>query len=360
MSSRDEIAIEGDAVTLRPKGVARFFEAAFLLVWLAFWAVGEGVALLVLGSMLMALFGFLRESGFTRLGRTVIERGPGYEIGFVFLYVFLIVWVTFWTVGGCAAWYRFLRLVAGADRLSVSGGALEMASRAGPIRRRRCVDRAQLRRIRVRPHDKALVADTISKTVTISDLGTAGERESLAEWLRGRLGLDAAARPAFDPLVAPPGWRVMRDEAGALRLSRPARGRRIAGGVVAVLTAVAVYAWSVDMALHGLSSLWPALPIGFLAVTAAWIGLAREEWLVSTHQLGYRMRLGPFARERTFRQGILEVKQTIDSDGDAHYTLIVRDASSKRTIASSTFDDAELMDCGRWLESATGFRLIRT
>lgn len=52
MSNRDEITVEGDSVTLRPKGVARFFEAAFLAVSLAFWAVGEGVALIVLSSML--------------------------------------------------------------------------------------------------------------------------------------------------------------------------------------------------------------------------------------------------------------------------------------------------------------------
>jgi hypothetical protein len=283
MSNREEITIVGDSVTLRSKGIARYFEGAFLLVWLGFWMVGEGVALLVLGSMLTALFGFLRESEFTRLGRSVIERGPGYEIGFVFIYVFLVVWVTFWTIGGCAAWYRFLRLIAGTDRVSVTGGALGLRWRAGPIGRTRRFERADLRRIRVRAHDKALVADLVSKTMTISDLGSAGERQSLADWLRGRLGLDEAAQPAFDPLTPPPGWQVTRGESGVLHLSRPARGRRVAGGVMGMLTAVGVYAWSVDVAQSGLASPWPALAIGVFALGSAWVGLAHQEWLVSTH-----------------------------------------------------------------------------
>ena len=97
-----------------------------------------------------------------------------------------------------------------------------------------------------------------------------------------------------------------------------------------------------------------------LALTSAWTGLADQEWLVGANRLDYRLWLGPFAREHAFRQGRLELTRTIDSDGDAHYKLIVRDDSRKRTIASSNFDDAELTDCARWLESATGFRLVRT
>ena len=77
MSDRDVITVEGDSVTLRATGVGRYVEAAFLGVWIVGWAIGEAFALAVLGSMLAALFGFLRDSELTRLGRSVLERAPG-------------------------------------------------------------------------------------------------------------------------------------------------------------------------------------------------------------------------------------------------------------------------------------------
>jgi hypothetical protein len=35
----------------------------------------------------------------------------------------------------------------------------------------------------------------------------------------------------------------------------------------------------------------------------------------------------------------------------------VRDDTGKRTFDSSLHDDAELIDCGRWLAASTGFPL---
>ena len=351
---REEIVIEGDGVTLRPKGIARFFEAVFLAVWLVFWTIGEGVALVVLGSMLTALAGFMKESEFTRLGRIVIERGPGFDVGVVFIYVFLIVWVTFWTFAGLAAGYRFLRSIAGRDRVRLAGDTLELTWRAGPFARRRRFDRAELRRIRVRTHDKALVADLRSKTITITDLGTARHRESLAEWLRNRLGMNSEL-PPVDPLVAPPGWQVRRQNGGVLRLSRPVRSRRVTGGVMASLTALGAYAWSVDIAQK---SFGLAVVLVLIGLASAWVLFARQEWLIVTRRLGYRLQFGPFVREMMFDEGQLEVTRSTDSDGDAHYKLVIRDGTKTRTITSAVFDDAELMDCAGWLESTTGFRLV--
>jgi hypothetical protein len=355
--SREEILIQADGVTLRPRGIARFFEAVFLAVWLVFWTIGEGVALVVLGSMLTALAGFMKESGFTRLGRNVIERAPGFDTGVVFIYVFLIVWVTFWTFAGLAAGYRFLRSIAGRDRVSVAGDTLELTRRAGPFARRRRFDRAELRRIRVRSHDKALVADLRSKTVTITDLGTARHRESLAQWLHDRLGMDPGL-PPVDPLVAPPGWQVRRQDGGVLRLSRPVRSRRITGGVMASLTALGAYAWSVDIAQNGPKSFGAAVVLVLMSLASAWVLFARQEWFIATRRLDYRLQFGLFVREVVFDEGQLEVTRSTDSDGDAHYKLVIRDDTKMRTIMSSVFDDAELMDCARWLESATGFRLV--
>ena len=314
------------------------------------------MALAVLASMLTALSGTLQENGFTRLGRSIIDRAPGFEIGIVFVYVFLVVWVTFWTFGGLAAWYQFLRAIAGSDRVSVSGSALEVTRRAGPFRRRRRFERAELRRIRLRSHDKALVADLRSKSVTITKLGTAIERESLAGWLRNALGIDSGP-PPLDPLVAPPGWHVERRDA-TLRLSRPAGSRRMTGWVMAGLTAVGVYAWWVDVTRNGPASFGTAVVLVVIALASAWVLFAREEWLIASRRLDYRLQFGPFVREAMFREGQLEVTRSTDSDGDTHYKLVIRDDTKKRTITSSVFDDAELMDCARWLEFTTGFRLV--
>ena len=71
------------------------------------------------------------------------------------------------------------------------------------------------------------------------------------------------------------------------------------------------------------------------------------------------MRFGPLVRERRFRNAHLQMTSHTDSDGDTRYKLLVRDDEKKRTIASSIFDDTEVVDCARWMEAATGFRLVK-
>ena len=85
--------------------------------------------------------------------------------------------------------------------------------------------------------------------------------------------------------------------------------------------------------------------------------VAREEWIVRRGHLEYRLQFGPLLKERRFDDGLLEMTHTKDSDGDSRYRLVVRDASKKRTFDSSLYDDAELVDCARWLEASTGFPL---
>src|SRR3712207_5856562 len=103
MFDRDGIIVEGDGIILRASGVGRYVEAAFLSVWILFWIVSEAFVLAVLGSMIAALFGFFRDSEVTRLGRSALERSPGFEIGFVAVFLFLMLWLSLWTVGGIAA-----------------------------------------------------------------------------------------------------------------------------------------------------------------------------------------------------------------------------------------------------------------
>ena len=125
MVAGDSVAddpLQGDAIVRRPVGIGRFVEGAFLGIWLASWSLFEAIVLDVMGSMLLALFGFLRDSRLTSLGRAAVERAPGFEVGILFVYLFLIVWISLWTFAGLAAGYRFLRLLGGSDRLALVGG----------------------------------------------------------------------------------------------------------------------------------------------------------------------------------------------------------------------------------------------
>ena len=357
MSDRGVIAIDGDRVTLRPTGVGRYFEAVLLGAWSVGWAIGEAVALAMLGSMLAALIGVLGDSKLTQLGRSLLQRGPGFEIGFLAVFLFLLLWLSFWTFGGIAAISGFLRLVAGADRLTVSGGVLELTWRAGPLRRTRHFDRALLRRIRVRSHDKTVVADTASGTIKLTDLGTPAERASVCDWLQRRLELDPTVSQPFDVMSAPPGWQTTRGDAGAIHLSRPRNGRYAVASIMAVVTAIALYGWYIDSRHNPPASLWPAAVIGLLAFAAAWLAWAHEEWVVHPQRLDYRLRFGPLVKERTFRNAHLQIASSTDSDGDSRYKLLVRDDEKKRTVVSTLFDDREVVDCARWMEAASGFRL---
>jgi len=359
MSDRDVITVEGDSVTLRASGVGRYVEAAFLAVWILAWAIGELFALAVLGSMLAALFGFLPDGELTRLGRSVLERAPGFEMGFLAIFLFLMLWLSLWTFGGLAAVYRCLRLAAGSDRVTVRGGLLELTWCAGPIRRTRHFDRNRIRRIRVRSHDKAVVADMVSGAVTLTNLGTVPARAALCDWLRRRLGLESVSHPRFDALSPPPGWRATRGEAGAIHLARPTQGRSAVAAVMAVIAGISLYAWSADVARNGLQSLWPGVVIALLSLAAAWVAWSREEWVAGQQRLEYRLRFGPLLRERVFHHAELRMTSHVDSEGDTRYKLQVHDGEHKRTITASLFDDTEVVDCARWMEAVTGFKLVQ-
>jgi hypothetical protein len=61
---------------------------------------------------------------------------------------------------------------------------LELRRRAGLFRRVRIFERAAIRSIRMRLHDQALVADTLSGTELLTDLGTTAARSVVCQWLR--------------------------------------------------------------------------------------------------------------------------------------------------------------------------------
>jgi len=336
-----------ETVTLRAHGIGRFFEAGFLAIWLTGWVAGEAFALAALGSILLALFGFLADSRIAEFSRENRDAAP-------LVIPFLSLWLTFWTIGGIAAWWTFFRRLAGVDRIAIDGSTIAVMRQGGPIRRRRRIERTEVRRIRMQRPGGSLVADTPSGTHVLSDLGTPAERESLASSIRSQLQLAVAASPG-DPTVAPAGWRLEPpDESGAPRLTRPRGGRTIVGAVMWTLAGTIAYAAAQAGSPHPWGT---ALLVALLAIAAAWVCWAREEWILRPYRLKYRLRFGPWLRLRAFDGGHLELSHSTDSDGDSRYRLQVRDATGKKVVDSALHDDTELRDLANWMEAVTKMRL---
>ena len=294
------------AATLRATGVGRYFGAVFLGLWLVGWAIGEVVAVGLLLAIIVVPV--LRRGGadLPAFFESWSTAGPPIAI-----FLFLMLWTTLWTIGGFAAMTAFLRSVAGKDRVRLLPTGLELMRSAGPFKRTRVVDRVDIHRIRIRHHDHALVADTTSGTLILTDLGTRPERETICQWLRGGLQLPLAGVIRIDPDKAPPGWKMETAEDGSVRLRR--RG--------------------------------------------AWLPWLRSEWLVRRGRVTHRRRIGPWSSERTYDHAQFAIEHTTDSDGDDLYRLILRAAGGTRTLQSAINDDGEIVDCGRWLAARTGFEL---
>src|SRR5262245_13417989 len=93
---------QGLEATLCSRGIGRFFVAAFLLVWLAFGAGGEGVV----GWFLFVGAKSLFTGQPPEAGREPLTLAPAFTVG-----VFLIGWLALWTIGGLAALTEFVRLL---------------------------------------------------------------------------------------------------------------------------------------------------------------------------------------------------------------------------------------------------------
>ncbi len=278
------VSIAGASVSLRPSGIGRYFGAVFLLVWLAGWLAGEVFALGFLFMIVRSVVGSAIGLSWPVPGGDWIAGGAA---GFVFL--FLLIWLTLWTFGGIAAITELLRSLAGEDRVSVQGSGVELERRAGPFRRLRTFERSAIRRVRLRPHDKAVVIDTASGAEVMSKYGTADERRAMADWLRSRLLLPADRGPV-DAIAAPAGW-VMTTEGGATHLTRTdPRTRLIAASISWVIVVFMAMIWFGFGAAAMTSAGGLVLLVLTLLVTfgAAWMSWSRREWVVRHGELSAR------------------------------------------------------------------------
>jgi hypothetical protein len=275
--------------------------------------------------------------------------------GVAFVLLFLLIWLTFWTIGGIAALTHLARSVAGEDTIDLTATGFELVCRAGPFRRRYGFERSAIRRLRIRPHDKAVVADTAKGTQVLTTFGGADERETVAGWLKAHLGISDPDPASATP---PATWEVRTEgETAYLRKVRP--GARMTRSLIAwLLTAATASAWYASIGHEGSIGSIPALVLTFmLAAGAAMSTWGRREWIVRPGELTFRQSFATWIAERTFRGARLDVTHETDSDNDSHYKLIVADDEGRKAVHSQVHDSGEVVDLAHWLASRTGFPL---
>jgi hypothetical protein len=361
---QSEQTFEGWVVRLRPRGVGRWVDAAFLAVWLLFWTAGGVVAWWILLAGAWALL-----TGRPPGGEGEVPALPGALIGGAFL----SVWLLFWTVGEWVVGRELLRCVAGEDRLLARPDGLRVWRRAGPFRVERFFTRDELRRVYALRGGGRLMAATARATHELSDLLRPEEAPRLIADLERELQLDRASA-AREPVLAE-GWTEVPLPEGGIALVRDPARRRVQARVAGAAAALAL---SVAGSLVGLAerdgSGWvlPTLA-GGVGLLAGWgtllLAWGRTEWRVERGRVVEQRRWRGRATER-FVGTRLVLERSRDSDGDDRFTLVLADDAGgpaagvaraqrrhRREIAGALHDETVPRQLGEWLAAKSGLRL---
>ncbi|MFM7394468.1 MAG: hypothetical protein ACKO22_08935 [Cyanobium sp.] len=258
--------------------------------------------------------------------------------------VFLLVWLSFWTIGGLIVLREVLSCFVSEDRLELASGDLLLLRRMGPFQRQRRLPLSAIRGLRVAEHSGvggALVADLDDRTLTLSDLGTEEERREAARQLQEALGPTAAAGQSLAPRL-PQGWACLSPSSLGPPLLVPEPGlRRRQALVMAAVTLVLllVFAQLLQAALTR-PSFWPltlmvAVPTAAAVWGTLWLALGRMEWRLESRRMVLQRRFAGEVRER-FEARALELPRLIDSDGDHTYDLWATDLRPAGGLAGGT------------------------
>ena len=360
-----ERTAEGLEARLRPQGLGRFFGAAFLGVWLCGWAFGEVFALWLLYHGVRSLITGEPPSA----GGAPLRGAPALGMG-----LFLLFWLSIWTLGGVMAMLEVLRLLWSEDRL-VAAADLKIHRRLGPFVSTRTIPRSDLRRIYDLPHKSRLLAQTTGGVVELTALARSPERESLMAALRAELGLqEEVAQPGEVTPAAglPDGWTEIIDAEGRPALVADPAIRRKQGRVAGIATAaVASFALlSISRALENPDWRVLAAVVSALAALLAWgswsLTRTRREWRLGSGRLTLRRRSGARTKD-LFEAVSLELIETSDSDGDRWFTLNavaagapahpprsgLPDRKTRRVIARAMDDPTVPRSLGAWLARRT-------
>ena len=343
---------------LRATHWSRYLDSSFLLVWMLGWLAGELFALALLVIMVISALG-------AALGRPLFLASwapptDGMVTPFI---LFLLLWLTLWTAAGIAAGTHLLRRLSGEDDVEASANGINLTWRAGPFRRRREIPRASIRRVRVQLNGRAVVADTDSGTVVISDLGDDDERRSLHTWLLSQLGLTGEAHAKLREREVGPLERDIETQGAGIVATHPTRrARTLRARVMLVVAALMSLGW-IDAFRRGLltnmtaGETVAAFATMLVAASSLWLMTSRTEWELRSGRLTVRRRVAHWTlREHDFQAASrIEIEHSTDSDGDDRYALVIKDSSHKRVLDRSLHDQYELLALGEWLSARTGF-----
>ena len=338
---------------LQVSGIGRFLGVPFLSVWLVGWAIGEFFALAV-----------LVKGGWSVLtGHAQAGAGVPLAVGAVFAGLFLLVWLSLWTLGGIAAGHELLRLLFGRDVILSRQDELQIQHHYGLFRSVKNVRRDEIRRVYRPSPGGPVCVDTTRGTIELTRLGTAAEREELEQSLNTEFGLDAQAS-AIGAL--PKGWcEVSSVEHDALLVKDPAVRRkqaRTAWIMCAVLSSVPLYLLLLDRQRPDL--LTAVLVFAGLASLAGWgavwLSFGRNEWRLEKGRLILQRRFGQNRTPR-FEAGSLELAENHSGEDGPSYVLTAvatgvppgtNPATTwkhRRTIHSHSSDPTEPRNLGLWI-----------
>jgi hypothetical protein len=276
--------------------------------------------------------------------------------------LFLLFWLTLWTVGGVMAGRELLRLLFGRDRIRLDNDALEIERSYGLFRSREKLPRDELRRVYQKPGSAAICVETARGTTELTQLGTTAERVELAETLNAELRL--AAQPAPDGAL-PEGWcEAISLERDAVLVKDPTIRRKqavttwIIGAVIAALTMYIISAALRQASFWGLALILAVAAV-LVAWGAVWLSFGRQEWRLGKGRLVLQRRFGA-NRTTRFEAVALELFEDTSGDGTSYQlTAIAANAPARshfhsagkqrRVIHSEAEDPTVPRKLGQWL-----------
>ena len=343
----------GLEVRLAGGGIGRFFSAGFLAFWLAGWAVGEAFALGILG-----VGGWSLLSGQPPgAGREPVRLASALPVG-----LFLLFWLSLWTLGGVMAGRELLRLLFGRDRICVTNDTLEIERSYGLFCSREKLPHDELRRVYRKPGSAAICVETARGTTELTRLGTVTERAELQQMLNAELAL--AEQPAPDGALPETWCETISLEHDPVLVKDPAIRRKQAFTtwiIGAVIAAVTMY--MISAALRQ-ASFWPlafilAIASALVAWGAIWLSFGRKEWRLGKGRLVLQRRFGA-NRTTRFEAAALELFEDTSGDGTSYQLTAIaanapprlhfRSAGKHRRIIHSESDDPTVpRKFGQWL-----------
>jgi hypothetical protein len=323
---------------LRPRGASRFFHAAFLVVWLALWAVAEAAGLVFVFLLLRLALAFL---GVSPMPPSTLSTSSLLLAG-----LFGLVWTALWTWGGVSAMRDLAWTLWGADHLRVGPTGIELVKHAPPLSQKKVFPRDSILRVRLRDLDRALVVETPRGEELLTALGTPARRDELRRRIAATLALDESSALARELSALPEGWDLDLDADSRTLLVQSRRCRRAQTRFLATATAVLALAFAAS--LHdpfGPGAALLALLTLLSGLGACWLRWGRSEWLVEDGLLVFRRRLGRWL----LAEDELPGAQLVVEAGDEFFRLVALKDGRRRAIDSGSGDGRAYVRLGRWI-----------